>query len=220
MMDLFKILLIIHIVCGSTSLLLGLFIMLLKKGDRKHTRLGNMYFFSLLTAAAVSLPMSYLHPNYFLFIIGVFTAYMLLTGRNYLKKKSIADVKTIDWVLTFTMLIFGTAFIGFGFYNIIRSNYFGTVFLVFGGFGILFVYQDYLNYRGKSNIKNYWLTTHFQRMIGSYIASVTAFLVVNNTVLPGVVAWLLPSLLMVPLIIKWTRKYKIEINGKNISTLR
>jgi hypothetical protein len=42
-------------------------------------------------------------------------------------------------------------------------------------------------------------------------ASVTAFLVVNNDDnigLPPVAAWLLPSVLLVPLIVYWTRKYK------------
>jgi len=52
------------------------------------------------------------------------------------------------------------------------------------------------------------LVTHLQRMIGAYIASLTAFLVVNNTILPGVIAWLLPSVLLVPFIMAWSKKYK------------
>jgi hypothetical protein len=47
-------------------------------------------------------------------------------------------------------------------------------------------------------------------MTGSYIASSTAFLVVNNTILPGIIAWLIPTVLLVPLIIMWSRKNEIK----------
>lgn len=210
-MSLFNVLLIIHITSGGLSLILGLYQLIARKGDQRHKRIGRVYFYSMLTAAFVALPMSYLHPNYFLFIVGVFTSYMLLTGVRYLKKKSILDVDAIDWVLTFTMGIMGMAFIGSGLYSIVKSNFFGIVLCVFGAIGLLFVYQDYINFKGQSRVKNFWLTTHIQRMTGSYIASVTAFLVVNNTMLPGIIAWLLPTILLVPLIIKWSRQREIRI---------
>jgi hypothetical protein len=45
-------------------------------------------------------------------------------------------------------------------------------------------------------------------MIGAYIASITAFLVVNNTILPSLVAWLAPGVLLTPLIFYWINQYK------------
>ena len=211
-MDIFKTLLLIHIGTGGLSLLLGAFILLLRKGGKKHRLLGNIYFFSMLTASLVALPMSYLHPNYFLFIIGVFTSYMHISGKRYQAKKTLQDVTAVDWLLTIIMLLFGLLFIAFGAFNIYKGNYFGIVFLVFGSIGLLFVYQDKTNFTGKSIIKNFGLVTHLQRMIGSYIASATAFIVVNNKLLPGIVAWLLPTVVMVPLIVRWTRKYKVTTN--------
>jgi len=157
--------------------------------------------------------MAYLHPNPFLFVIGVFTSYMLLTGRRALKNKVPADTQLTDWLLTYTMLIFGLVFISFRLFNIIKENYFGTVLVVFGGISLLFVYQDFINFKGKSKVKNYGLVTHTQRMMGSYIASVTAFLVVNNTFLPSVMAWLLPTACIVPLLVFWSRKYKVLISN-------
>jgi len=209
-MTIFEIFLTIHVVCGGASLLLGLYILLAKKGTQRHKLVGNIYFYSMLLAALLALAMSYLHPSYFLFIIGVFTSYMLITGKRYLKKKKTDDVTPVDWLLIFLMLIFGAAFIVLGSYKILHSEYFGIVLLVFGSISLLFVYQDYINFKGRSRIKNFWLTTHIQRMIGSYIASVTAFLVVNNTILPGIIAWLLPTFLFVPLIIKWSRKHELK----------
>ena len=208
-MALFNTLLYIHIAGGGISLLLGFIILCLKKGDKIHKNIGNIYFYALLTASVFAIPMSYLHPNYFLFIISVFTIYMLLTGKRYLQKKSIINVTNTDWLLTVLMAVCGTAFIGSGILHIMKFNSFGIVFIVFGSISYLFVYQDKINFTGQSTIKNFFLITHLQRFIGSYIASTTAFLVVNNKVLPGVIAWLLPTILIVPLIIKWTRKYKV-----------
>ncbi len=211
MVTCFKLLLLTHVIGGSVSLLLGLFILVLKKGTKKHKLIGSIYFYAMLVTAIVALPMSYLHPNYFLFIIGIFTSYMLLTGKRYLTKKSETDIKTTDWLFSAIMLVFGFGFVFFGLYNIFYSNLFGVVFLVFGGISLFFVYQDFINYKGKSSVKNYGLTTHIQRMVGSYIASVTAFLVVNNTMLPAVFAWLFPLVCFVPLIVIWSKKYKVKV---------
>jgi uncharacterized membrane protein len=204
---LFKILLIIHITGGSASLLLGLYMLIAKKGDRRHKLVGKIYFFAMLAAALVALPMAYLHTNYFLFIIGVFTSYMLLSGTRALQKKQAGDAQLVDWALSVVMLLFGVAFIVLGAILMLQSNIFGIVLVVFGSISLLFVYQDFTNFRGRSKLKNFGLTTHLQRMIGSYIASVTAFLVVNNTILPGAIAWLIPTVTMVPLILRWSRKY-------------
>lgn len=209
-MDLFKILLYCHIFFGTISLLFGLFVLISKKGNSRHKLIGNIYFFAMLSAALISFPMSYLHSDYFLFIVGVFTSYMLLTGRRYLKIKEISDVKKIDWILAIIMLIFGIAFIVFGGYKLLNHNSFGIVLIVFGIISCLFVWRDKNNFIGKSRYKNFWLVTHIQRMVGSYIATVTAFLVVNNKILPDVVSWLLPTFLLVPLIVKWVIQYKIK----------
>ncbi len=208
-MNVFNILLAIHITGGGLSLVLGSYAMLAKKGGRRHKAIGNIYFYAMLTASLVSLVMAALHPNYFLFIIGVFTAYMLLTGKRYLGKKSTADVTRVDWLITITMLIFALAFLGLGISYLLGGSLFGIVLAVFGITAGLFVSVDYRNYSGRSMLKNYWLTAHFQRMIGSYIASATAFLVVNNQVLPGVVAWLLPTAILTPLIVRWSKKYGV-----------
>lgn len=213
-MTLFNFFLIIHIFLGGTGLLLGTFAMFLKKGDKRHKLIGNIYFYSMLGTGLFAMALSYLHPSQFLFITAVFTIYMILTGKRYLKKKSISDVTTLDWLLTITMLIFGIAFIGLGTSGIIKSNYFGIVLVVFGGLSLLFVYQDYRNFKGQSSIKNFWLTTHLQRMTGSFIAALTAFIVVNNSLLPEILAWLLPAAVLVPFITIWRRKYQIKIDGK------
>ena len=106
------------------------------------------------------------------------------------------------------MLLFGLAFIAFGIKLFLQQEKFGIVFVVFGFISLRFMYTDWQNYTGKAKEKNYWLLAHLQRMTGAYIASLTAFLVVNK-ILPGIIVWLLPTVILTPLIIVWTRKYRV-----------
>ena len=139
------------------------------------------------------------HPNYFLFMVGLFTLYMVGSGQRYIKHKQheSQEIKKLDWAISTIMFNAGFLFIGLGIWSVIKSNLFGLVFLAFGTLGLLFVRQDFLNFTNKASIKNYWLIGHLQRMTGAFIASMSAFLVVNATYLsdtiPGFVYWLLPT---------------------------
>jgi uncharacterized membrane protein len=210
----FKVLLAIHIVAGSIGLLTGTINIIRKKGDVPHKNLGKFFLYGMIINGFAGMIMSLIHINYFLFIIGVFSVYMVATGQRYFSLKGLGKEqkpKMIDWILTYSMLIFALIFISFGIYSIVDGNNFGSVLIVFGIISILMVKKDIANYQGKINAKNFWLLLHLQRMTGAYIAATTAFLVVNNTLLPGIVAWLLPTVIITPLIFKWSYKYKIAL---------
>ncbi|WP_395066958.1 hypothetical protein [Flavobacterium sp.] len=209
---LFKMLLIIHIIAGSIGLIAGTINITRKKGDKLHKNIGLFFLYGMLVNGFAGIFMSLIHSNLFLLIIGVFSIYMAATGQRYLSLKKINEgekVKSIDWILSCMMLLFGIGFVVYGAILLFNSNNFGIVLLVFGFISCSMVLKDFKNYQGKNTIKNFWLLVHIQRMIGSYIAAATAFLVVNNTLLPGVVAWLLPTVILTPLIFKWSNKYKI-----------
>ena len=214
---LFTLFLILHIAGGSVGLLTGFLNILRKKGDRKHILIGKLFVYSMLTAGISALALSVLNPNYFLFAVGIFTIYMVGTGNRYVYLKMLNDDQTpkpIDRIITFTMLLAGLFFIGFGISHLAKANLFGLVFITFGFFGLLFVRQDFKNYRGKTDIKNYWLIAHLQRMTGGFIAALTAFLVVNAKYLPeqipGLLYWLLPTIFLTPLIISWSRQMEVK----------
>jgi hypothetical protein len=147
----------------------------------------------------------------FLFIVGVFSIYMVSTAKRFLFLKNIhlgQKPKPIDWVLTILMSLFGLFFIIYGALLLANSKNFGYVLLVFGFISLLMAKKDFSIYNGNINNTNYWLLIHIGRMVGAYIASITAFLVVNNTILPGVVVWLAPTVVLTPLIFYWLNKYK------------
>lgn len=206
---LFTILLVIHIIAGSLGLVVGTINIVRKKGDKLHKSIGIIFLYGMLINGFAGLLLSIIHTNYFLFIIAVFSIYLVGTGQRCLSFKQWnknQKPKTIDWFLSLAMLIFALGFIGFGIYTITNGNDFGTVMIVFGVISLLMVLKDFKNYRGKSEIKNQWLLTHIQRMVAGYIAAITAFIVVNNTILPNVIAWLLPTIILTPLIYYWSRK--------------
>lgn len=209
--------LFLHIIGGSIGLLTGCFNVFAKKGDRKHRIIGRLFFFSMLLTGFSSIILSTMHPNYFLFMVGVFTLYMVGTGKRYIYSKMLnakEKPKLMDWVITITMLLAGVLFIGLGGLYLVKTQFFGFVFITFVFFGLLFVKQDFKNYKGVSKLQNYWLIAHLQRMTGGFIAALTAFLVVNANYLPeqipGFIYWLLPTLIFTPLIVKWTRKYEVK----------
>lgn len=217
-MDLYKTILLIHIIAGTIGLLSGTVNIIRKKGDKFHRFIGKFFFYSMLTVGFSAFALSILHPNYFLFIVGVFTVYMVSTGFRYLALKELASnqkVKPIDWILTILMLLFGLLFVGFGIFILLTRQSFGIVFMVFGFIALLMVKADIKNYNGKTEFKNAWLLVHLQRMTGAYIAALTAFLVVNfpGGILPNYlffVPWLLPTAILTPLIFKWSKKHLVK----------
>lgn len=216
----FKFFLIIHIIGGATGLASGIFNMVARKGDQRHRIIGKIFTISMLTAGFTSLVLAVLHPSHFMFMVGIFTIYMVATGNRYLQLKELGKKqrpKFIDWSLTIVMLLAGILFIGIGVRSLFRSNFFGIVFITFGVLGLIFVRNDLKNYAGRTKILNYWLSEHLQRMTGAFIASSTAFLVVNAKYLPEfiplIVYWLLPTVIITPLIIKWANKYEQKKKG-------
>ena len=206
-MNLFKVLLYIHIFCGGLSFIIGMIVLFLKKGNSIHNKLGRLFYYLLLTSSLISLAMSVMHKDYFLFIVGIFTAYMLISGKLYINLKSKNDVTKANWAITAMMFVFGLAFLILGIYKLLNNDSFGSVLLVFGLISFAFVAKDYNNFVTNNLHRNHYLRGHIARMVGGYIAAVTAFLVVNNQVLPPILAWLLPTAILVPFIVKWSKEY-------------
>jgi hypothetical protein len=89
---------------------------------------------------------------------------------------------------------------------------FNPVLLVFGAISIFLVLQDIntqlLLRKAKELRKLSWLRKHIGMMMGAYIGTLTAFLVVNiNDFQPAWLLWLLPTFILVPLMRFWTKKY-------------
>lgn len=212
-----QILLYVHIASGMLGLLSGTVNLFRRKGDQLHRRIGIVFTWAMISAGTSAILITVVRPNAFLTVVGIFTLYMVGTGKRYIQQRMREvdnDAETLDWLLTWAMAAAGMWFTYKGILFFIEGNLFGMVYLVFAIIGLLFVRTDIKNYRGKAAERNYWLLAHLQRMTGAYIASLTAFLVVNadkiSTAVPPVVYWLLPTAILTPMIVWWSRKYGIK----------
>ena len=207
----YQILLFLHIAAGSLSLLTGGLNMFLPKVGKRHQKIGRLFVTGMMLTGGSALFMAQIKPNPFLFIIGIFTIYLVGTADRYIKSSKNKPL-LIDWVYTLGMFVFGSIFIIWGVITLAKANAMGAVMLVFGSIGLYSVYQDFNHYKGEVAQYNYRLFTHIGRMVGGFTATVTAVLVVNAQYIPLAVPafayWLAPTLLFTPLSMYWIKQRK------------
>jgi uncharacterized membrane protein len=208
-------LMIAHIAGGTLSLISGILPMVVTKGNNIHRLFGKIFFFGMTVVFLTGFTVSIIKNIPFLLLISIFSYYLVANGYRslYLKKLHRGQKPTVvDWLLNIVSGIFMVGMVVFGSYLIIKGAVqMGIVSLVFGIIGIRGVITTIRNFIKQPTSKTIWIEGHIGGMVGGYIASVTAFLVVNNEHyigLPMVVAWLLPTVMLVPLIVYWIGRYK------------
>jgi uncharacterized membrane protein len=228
MLLIYKIILLIHITSGSVGLLTGTINIIKKKGGKRHRQIGKLFLFSMITTGVSSIILALVKSNTFLFIVGIFTIYLVGTGSRYMNLRVLGKgqkPKFIDWFLSLGMLLSGSCFVAWGIYLMTSSTTFGLVLLIFGLIGLINVKNDFKNYSGRYKNKNYWMLIHIGRMIGAYIASLTAFIVVNAKYFPididPIILWLGPTLILTPFLVYWSKPFKKKYveNEINMSKL-
>ncbi len=197
----YKIALYTHIVAGSLALISGTLAMTTKKGHKLHKLSGKVFYWSMWGTIVLALYISIIKDLRFLLHVGIFSAFQNYQGMRAIKNKSLKP-NLIDWFSTLVLII------NAGF--MISSM--SVILMVFGGISVLLLFLQFKTYvqilQGKTLKNLTWLRQHIGMMIGAYIATITAFLVVNmNGFGNAIVLWLAPTFLLVPLMIYWQRKY-------------
>ncbi len=199
-----KALIYVHAILGGLALIFGAFALSSTKGGKSHKRYGKFFYYCLLASIIISLVVALLPETYnpFLFSIGIFSIYLLLGGRKALSYKQKNYQFKMDKVFSLVMMATSLAMI---LMPLITHGSFNVVLLVFGVIGLLFSVRDLMGYKKPEYFKKNYLKIHIAKMTGSYIASVTAFFVVND-LLPNLANWFFPSVVGTLYIIFWTRK--------------
>ncbi|WP_281987489.1 hypothetical protein [Aquimarina aggregata] len=208
-----KIFIYIHAFFGGLGLLTGIVSIIAKKGTKLHKKTGKLFSIGMITSSLISLPISLMpnHENIFLFLIGLFTIYLVVAGKRALLFKSKHKKQTdwIDKVISGSMLLFSVVMIAVGSYGVINVIENSVLFLFFGAFGLFTTVKDFRFYSTYSVAKNAWLTSHISKMIGAFIASVTAFIVAGLGI-GNLFAWITPTILGIIYMIYWKRKTKVK----------
>ncbi len=209
----------IHIAAGTVALFVAPAAMVTVKGGRAHRRWGKVYFWSMATVAATALALAAWRPNYFLLLVAVFSFYLALSGYRTLFRKRASGPGTLDWVATLLTLVASAGLVVLG---LARPGpvweRLGAVAVVFGLIGAILAGRDVWRFVRPSTDRNAWWFDHMIGMLASYIATVSAFSVVNFTSLPPVARWLWPSMIGTPLIAAWVSYYKGRFRRRSLAT--
>lgn len=213
-MQLFTILIILHVAGGTIGLISGTIAAVVVKGKKAHLLNGKIFFYAMLMTAVSALIISNLpgHYNIFLFSVGGFTLYMILSGyravwlkRNY--GKTTHSFNWIDYGIMLFAVVFGVWLLVLSFKNIVMHDMFGIVPGVFGLICLGYAVLDLRLLIKKVGVKQSWMSNHITRMMGAIIASYTAFLVVNVQIEMQWVLWVAPTVIGGMLISRFIKKY-------------
>ncbi len=223
-----------HVGAGITALIFAPVAMLTQKGGAAHRRWGRVYFWAMVVIFVTALAILFVRPNVFLFIISILSFYGAFSGVRSLRRKHPERgerAARLDWVGAFIALSAGVGFIVWGVLPLLGLTVseapiaFSVLGIVFGVFLSRDAWSDLKSFRRSSPDPMWWWTYHLERMVGSYLAAVTAFMVQNvGPLLPEALAWTVwvaPGLLGGVGISYWIRHYqkKFALKRENPATV-
>jgi hypothetical protein len=199
--------LVIHIASGFTALISGLFAIMAQKGNQKHRIIGKLFYHAMLMVILSASLIAVLTTNAFLLLIALFSLFMNYSGKRSIKNKSLHP-NALDWLV----LLLGTLN---GILMLLSNN---LVLLVFGGISSVLAIRELVTFakviKDKPLPRKAWLKRHIGMMMGTYIATITAFIVTAGprfswyeSIQPNWILWLLPTAVLSFLILYFTRKY-------------
>ena len=200
---LFDILLAIHVAGGFIALVSGPVAMAARKGGRVHKRFGGAYAIAMLVAGMVALPLSVMTHNVLLLVIAVLTLFLVGNGISAIRRRREKRASRLsDALLPAACVVFSAGLLLFSL-PLMGQKLFVTG-LFFGAGGMFLAGRALLALRDPATD---WLLQHITGMMGAYIATATAFLVVNLTFLPQALVFIGPTVVGVPFIIRMSIRY-------------
>lgn len=205
---------ILHIACGMIALFVAPAAMLTVKGGLAHRRWGKIYFWGMAVVAATAMVMAVYRPIIFLALVAVFSFYFAFRGyRSVVLKRE--GPKLQDWLAALIALAGSLGLIAMGVYTPGRQFLPAPIVsITFGLLGVGISAADVWKFLRPPADRNAWWYSHMAGMLGSYIATVSAFSVVNFGFLPTAVRWLWPSAVGIPGIFIWIGYYKRRFSGR------
>ena len=200
-------LLYLHILAGFISLGIAYFLLFIKKGNKRHKKLGMIYVYGMSTIFVTAIPLSLLGEfNPFLFVIAIFSFYLAFSGYRQGRDRNGAR-EQIDKVLgvfiTATSILFYSMAVSL--YLIEDSMWITSV--VFGSIALGMGINDFRRMKIDERPDFYDRTNlHLNLMLAGTIATTTAFIVTLNPFSIDWLNWVAPTIVGTPIIIYFSRR--------------
>lgn len=200
-----SLLLAIHILAGATALFAAAFAIISKKGKKTHITAGRTYYWGMVGIFLTALPLSIINKEIFLFLVAFFSFYLAFAGRRFAQNRT-GIASRIDWIAVGLMIVTGIGMCVLAVFYVIDSNSHYITLLVFGLISIVIGFTDYKTHKHQKATGKKRIARHLTNMLAGTIAVVTAVLVVNIDMEPQWLPWILPTIILVPLISWWNWK--------------
>lgn len=208
-----KLLIYIHAFFGGIGLITGMISVFVKKGSVKHKKAGKVFSYSMIISSLISLFVAKMpnHENTFLFLIGIYTIYLVLAGNRALtfKSKTKTSPTFFDKAISGVMLFVSLYMLLIGIIGVYNHNENSILYVFFGSIGIMNTVKDFYDFytNAFTEKKNTWLKSHLGGMVGALIASITAFMVAGLHI-GTLLVWVTPTILGSFYILWWNKKLK------------
>jgi hypothetical protein len=165
---------LIHIVCGSVALILGVVALVVSKSKTIHKKVGKVFLILLAIVIFTGLLGVFVFGrNSFLLVITVLSGYFGFSGYRILQTKS-NQPKLLDIIVAIIAL--STVFYFLYYFKTIGMIWKPVVIYSTVGTIIAIISYDFLRYFiPKSKYRNLWFYEHIYKMIGAFTALLSAF---------------------------------------------
>ena len=202
-----KPLLYLHILAGFISLGIAYVLLFIKKGNKRHKKLGIIYVYGMSTIFVTAIPLSLLGEfNQFLFVIAIFSFYLAFSGyrqgRNRNGAREQID-KALGIFITATSILFYSMAVNL--YLIEDSMWITSV--IFGSIALVFSINDFRRMKIVERPNFYDRTNlHLNLMLAGTIATTTAFIVTIDPFSTLWLNWIAPTIVGTPIIIYFSKR--------------
>ena len=221
MKDSIQYILYLHMLVGGISLMSGAVAIFSTKGRETHQYAGKIYFWAMTAVFITGLIIAGFKFNRFLFLIAFLSYYSVFCGLRALSLKQLhkgQKPKRFDWAAGIINGIANLIFIGLGIYYVTLRGFGSAGALLSIGFGVGGLLLSFTNMKPfvcTPQKAYHWYLSHVGNMMGGYIATFTAFLstiVTRFEVMNPFLAFALPSLIGIPLLIYWQKRIELNFN--------
>ena len=201
------ILLGIHIAAGSAALLAALAALLTPKGARWHIITGRAYAAAMTIIFLTAVPLTALGADLFLLLIAVFSFYLVFAGWRFARNRH-GRPQALDWTAMTIMALTGIGMWAYAAALRIGGDGQWITMLLFGAIAVAMSLADVRFYRGAGTARRAAaggrrIRRHLTNMLAGTIATITAVFVVNIDLTPVWLPWILPTIVITPLIVWW-----------------
>ena len=200
-------LLYLHIFAGFISLGIAYFLLFIKKGNKRHKKLGMIYVYGMSTIFLTAIPLSLLGEfNSFLFVIAIFSFYLAFSGYRQGRDRYGAR-EQIDKVLGVFITATGILFYGLAVSAYLAEDSMWITSVIFGTIALVFGINDFLRMKIVERPNFYDRTNlHLNLMLAGTIATTTAFIVTIDPFSILWLNWVAPTIVGTPIIIYFSKR--------------